>query len=452
MSKSEVKEVEEALIESAKEAERQKRFVERESDNLRHRLTSCQTDIARVAKTKLAENRFCLRAFLLVFSPFRALMSFFPCSNLIFECNNLRRDVRDLERKLAVANAELSETKRMCHKLKYEARSSGSPQPRPVSDGGEGFQETVDINGEDFAPMEGTTAPDSASVHRVAQTANPTSTAAAAGVGPAPNTATAQSAVDTSRKWVVHSSLANSQSTGVLKANLGSASQSKKWPSNGIGPNVALTRNGLLDSGAGIRSTPALVAPPLDSVEPLDKAKMSAKAMAIKKNAVAAAVHNELVVERLTREVTNLTEQLDSAYRERDMQRREIARMRKMAAQAVMMPSGNASIADDSNAGGSQEIYNAYNSHISSKPDLSDTLFDGPEPMLDSVMIGSRPMTVDRRVTTADITGKPSAADLRDLAFGPVGTTRGSTPTQKSRGLPVQSPRPYFLLIIFNCS
>lgn len=57
MTKTQVKEVEEALIETAKEAERQKRFVERESDNLKHRLEGTKNEIARIAKTKLAENR-----------------------------------------------------------------------------------------------------------------------------------------------------------------------------------------------------------------------------------------------------------------------------------------------------------------------------------------------------------------------------------------------------------
>jgi hypothetical protein len=56
-----VKEVEDALIESAKEADRQKRFVERDCANLKHRLESAGKEITHISKTKLAENRYELR-------------------------------------------------------------------------------------------------------------------------------------------------------------------------------------------------------------------------------------------------------------------------------------------------------------------------------------------------------------------------------------------------------
>jgi hypothetical protein len=57
MSAEKVREVDDALIESAKEAERQKRFVERDCSNMKHRLESASREITHVSKTKLAENR-----------------------------------------------------------------------------------------------------------------------------------------------------------------------------------------------------------------------------------------------------------------------------------------------------------------------------------------------------------------------------------------------------------
>lgn len=70
-NRNQVKEIEDALIESAKEAERQKGFVERASSNLQHRLDSTQTEMHRISKIRLAEN-----------------------SALLYECNNMRREIK----------------------------------------------------------------------------------------------------------------------------------------------------------------------------------------------------------------------------------------------------------------------------------------------------------------------------------------------------------------------
>jgi len=77
LGKSVVKEVEEALLETAKEAERQKRFVEHQSGNLKHRLGSLKRETHTMAKQRLNEN-----------------------SNLLFECNDLRLENRELHRRL----------------------------------------------------------------------------------------------------------------------------------------------------------------------------------------------------------------------------------------------------------------------------------------------------------------------------------------------------------------
>jgi hypothetical protein len=52
-----VKDIDEALIESAKEAERQKKFVEKESNHLRHRLETTKSEVERLTRKKLTENR-----------------------------------------------------------------------------------------------------------------------------------------------------------------------------------------------------------------------------------------------------------------------------------------------------------------------------------------------------------------------------------------------------------
>ena len=53
-----IKEVEEALIETAKEADRQKNFSEQQSKNLKRRLLNVERESHIVAKSRINENRF----------------------------------------------------------------------------------------------------------------------------------------------------------------------------------------------------------------------------------------------------------------------------------------------------------------------------------------------------------------------------------------------------------
>ena len=63
-----VRDVEEALVETAKEADRQRSFKEREADGLKHRLTSVKSEADHIIRRRLQDN-----------------------SSLLFECNDLRR-------------------------------------------------------------------------------------------------------------------------------------------------------------------------------------------------------------------------------------------------------------------------------------------------------------------------------------------------------------------------
>ena len=49
-------EIDEALVETAKEADRQKKFVEQQSNNLRHRLQSVSRESHSLARHRLNEN------------------------------------------------------------------------------------------------------------------------------------------------------------------------------------------------------------------------------------------------------------------------------------------------------------------------------------------------------------------------------------------------------------
>ena len=74
-----VKDVEEELIETAKEADRRKEFVEKAASQTAMRLKRVQDESNRQMQKRLMEN-----------------------SNLMFECNNLRREKKELQRKIGM--------------------------------------------------------------------------------------------------------------------------------------------------------------------------------------------------------------------------------------------------------------------------------------------------------------------------------------------------------------
>jgi hypothetical protein len=80
-------EVDAELIENAKEADRRRAFVEDNAKALKHRLNSNKRQAELDNKVRLAEN-----------------------SSLMYECNDLRWQVKDLERKLQVAEAAIEQS------------------------------------------------------------------------------------------------------------------------------------------------------------------------------------------------------------------------------------------------------------------------------------------------------------------------------------------------------
>ena len=66
-------------VRTCNKAERQKKFTERESRSLKHRLAVTKGDVDRANRNRLHEN-----------------------SNLLYECNDLRRNMKALEKQLEV--------------------------------------------------------------------------------------------------------------------------------------------------------------------------------------------------------------------------------------------------------------------------------------------------------------------------------------------------------------
>ena len=77
-------EIEADLLENAKEADRRRTFVETNAKNLKHRLDASRRQAEFENKVRLAEN-----------------------SSLMYECNDLRFQVKELERRLQIAEAQI---------------------------------------------------------------------------------------------------------------------------------------------------------------------------------------------------------------------------------------------------------------------------------------------------------------------------------------------------------
>ena len=106
VSRSFMNEIEDALIDTAKEADRQKKFVERQAFNLKHRLRSTEREANLTARHRLHEN-----------------------SDLLFECNDLRTENKELNRTIDILKHDLDMTQRHVNELKnqmIELKKSGS--------------------------------------------------------------------------------------------------------------------------------------------------------------------------------------------------------------------------------------------------------------------------------------------------------------------------------------
>lgn len=103
-------EIEADLLENAKEADRRRNFVETNAKNLKHRLDASRRQAEFENKVRLAEN-----------------------SSLMYECNDLRFQVKELERRLQIAEA-LIESKAKARSPKLNAKTLTSTFPRVNDD------------------------------------------------------------------------------------------------------------------------------------------------------------------------------------------------------------------------------------------------------------------------------------------------------------------------------
>jgi hypothetical protein len=361
LSKNLLRDVEEALIETAKEADRQKNFVERQSDNLKHRLHTQEKESRLQHRHRLHEN-----------------------SDLLFECNELRAENRDLQRKLGIAQHDLDEVKRNLHSATTGIASSMSTQPNKI------------VGADSMSP------PKSRAI------ASGTAASSVLPIGGA-KTKTGEAA-----PWIVHNSMPlttpplNTSGTGTTNNNIAgnrhpSDGDASLHSLHGIGlttnqphqqqqPLISLSQSmpnlqtqqqqqllsGVigpsLDSGpfpnvslqqslshsylpGAVTNQQMSFQPPVITVAtkaggkkqpqmgmPASPSPAAATSKAGKLRTVEANI-----TEKLSNEITNLASQLDDSIRERDLQRLELSRLRK---QLMMFSNNNSNIGTNLLSGG----------------------------------------------------------------------------------------------------
>lgn len=389
-----VKEVEEALIDTAKEADRQKKFVERQSDNLKHRLSCVQREAHTVARHRLNEN-----------------------STLLYECNELRTEVKDLKRKMEIAKGQLDMTERKCEQLQsqldYQTKHGGGTY-RPHSSK---TQQRLDDAIAAMTPTD--------TLHRTAITP------------PAPAPVNNPS---TAGQWIVHNSLIPKNSTVAVPfaGNNRDTESVHSLHGNGVktGPLVASQSAPTLDTnnvkqlsrGGAAMSAAQILSPTAGGANTLTVNMPRAIAMkdANKPPAVGAKkkhlVGADLKIDILSKEVDSLAQQLDDATREREMQRLEISRLRKQ----VMAMSVNGAPLLSHNA----SSLSAFNQNLMSLqlPSIVS--------QHDSVASGAGM----RGLTNADLYGVPSEEDKRDMVLAPASSVMSLSRGGPSAMTPTAGP------------
>jgi regulator of replication initiation timing len=360
-------EIDEALVETAKEADRQKKFVERQSDNLRHRLQNVSRESHALARHRLNEN-----------------------SNLLFECNDLRMEAKELNRKLSIRRNELDVAQRTIKELKNQiaalARSnSAHSEHRPARVKPIAATQTATMSstlpGPEAADLPESRYPAQWVVHNALITANETQPQASSAEPMLAPIRGKPLPVPEARKLhksaVSQSAPALHDGDGAAAKPLATALSTADMPGLGVGMTKQLTLN--------VPRTADLVVNPLK--------------LGSRKTSSVGATGAEWQVEKLSKEVANLANQLDDTLREKEVQRIELNRLRKQLMSTSAL----------SNAPGAQ-MPGAGMLPSLARSSMSQDGEDG------------------RQLSSADLYGVPSESDKEGMQLRPTSSSLGVAP------------------------
>lgn len=382
-----VREVDDALVGTAKEAERQKRFVERQSRNLKHRLQVTERESHSSARHRLHEN-----------------------SDLLFECNDLRVENKELQRKIGLLKHDLETAHRAMHELKTNGNNTqnSSFNHCHVMDGESNSNNMNDVDLEMMLQQQAQLAP--WVVHDMLPAAHQTlgnnnteqQPGQLAGANSAPNL------MGIGRAVVPGGNNTNQQSMPALPPKRGGGAATAANTAN-----VSITSNSNKNLKKGMTNANSAVSLSLPRAT-LTGGIAGGETMAEKR------------AERMAAAVEDLALQLDEAQREREMQRLELARLRKQLlnqSQVQQLPS-----LQQNSAGSTASLLMVSNHHGGNINSGHGSLSDGQSGRL----IGANPT-----LTSADLTGRPNDADKASLRLGPASITNKGSGTKSgpnSRG------------------
>jgi len=297
-------EVEIELIETAKEADRQKTFVERSAKNLLHRLKQERGDSMRQGARRLMEN-----------------------STLMYECNDLRIDKKNLERKIFLLEDRIKVLERdAIHK-------SGGEKFGPAGNERAGIDDTSQVGSlGEMSSLEGSVQQQIAGAQKRAGTGE-----VGGGAGKGDLKDGSVSIPDPHYEHLDE----------VLSAALKAAKDTKSAPLLDVLSVRSTTPKGVVAVSATANIRSSVSGPGPQRVVPLQMAqsapllkqshqgglrpRMPPSPMVetgSKPSHKGKTAREVLVVQRMATEVEQLMEQLDMAHREREMQRAELARVR----------------------------------------------------------------------------------------------------------------------------
>jgi WD40 repeat protein len=371
-------EVEETLIETAKEAERQKMNKEKEAAQLKSRLDTTQNEALTMGRKRRGEN-----------------------SNLLFEVNELRKSLRKSDNKIFERDETIKQLEHKVREMKLKATLGG---------GGGGKTTRVSIlkKETDLPSTPVLSAPPVAARPMVVlPNANGT---AATNVQDNAATDSAPPTVDSSER-----TMEMSKSTPALAM------------ARGIGIDIRLNRTGgLKPKLTTAKSEEAMMM--VDAQVDNTKALSMDSTMARKKKVSLATpqVKVERQLERLQNQVTSMSSALDESYRVRENQRVEISQLRKNIAQmhgkgfgsfkaaTTGMDTFDAMLTTHTN----EDTMNLSEELAASNPN-SVAWNDEGEGGGGSIVVGNEIVRSTAKLTEADRTGHPSENDLKALALGP---------------------------------
>jgi len=339
MNKTQVAIVEDALVDAAREAERQRGFMEKESKQTKQRLETVKDESLRGQRTRILENSY-----------------------LIVQCNSLRQTIKDNDRQLHIKNSEIFELNTTISNLKETNKR---------------LSETIKY-AESFKKTDTGKSPPST------QQMDETKDAEVATNQPLPDVNLPI------RKFGIQ----KAESTGALHVKLG---------------------GGSVISEPSLHSLHGQGVPPKRKTAVVDDYD---KPNAIKFKRKTPAERN---AERLNAENEILMKQLDDSYREKEMQRLELGRLRK-AINKLTFEKGN-------------NVHGNIGVVLGSR----STAYDDETSSL--IYTSMKNDIVNQSLTSADSRGVPNSSDVNDLALGPAPEIQSRGPSRQTASRP-QVPVP----------